>query len=601
MVEMVEIAATDAWLERLALLPQPRRVERLAGEHVPGPRGPEPEVAVERGAVGHPEGYRLTILPDRIAIVAEDDAGARHAAMTLRQVARASEPPRASEVALPCLRIEDWPDFQRRGVMLDVSRDRVPSMSTLHALIDLLAEWKLNELQLYVEHTFAYRGHHEVWEHASPLTGEEIQALDAHCRAVGIELVPNQNSFGHMERWLRHPRYLPLAEAPQGFMDPFGKWRDGPFSLCPVDPGSIALMSELYAELLPNFSSRRFNVGCDETFDLCQGRSRAACEARGKGRVYLEYLAAIHAEVERHGRTMMFWGDVIQNHPELIPELPRGMIALQWGYEADHPFAADGEQFVSAEVPVVVCPGTSSWNSIAGRSANALGNLRAAAAAGRKNSAIGYLITDWGDNGHWQPLPVSYLGFAAGAALSWAEAANRDRDFGRALDRHAFHDARGVMGKAAIDLGNVYVASGSPMRNGSVLAHLLLAPEQPITEGAFAGLTLDLLARAEAAIADAAAPLAAAEMARADAELVRDELRHAAALLAFACRFGKARLEAHYEGGDMPAGDRRRLAAELEELVAEYRRLWLERSRPGGLSDSAGRFAAVMKVLGADA
>ncbi len=328
-----------------------------------------------------------------------------------------------------------------------------------------------------------------------------------------------------------------------------------------------------------------------------RGGAARHARPRGKGRVYLDFLAAIHAEVERNGRAMMFWGDVIRNHAELIPELPHGVIALEWGYEADHPFAAEGEAFARAGVPVYVCPGTSSWNAIAGRSANALGNLMSAAAAGLRNGAIGYLITDWGDNGHWQPLPVSYLGYAAGAALSWAEAANRERDFARALDRHAFHDARGVMGKAAIDLGNVYLAAEAPMRNASVLAHLLLAPEEPITEGAFAGLTMSGLERAEAAIAAAAAPLAAAEMARADAELVRDELGHAAALLAFACRLGKARLEAHYDAGDISVGDRRRLATELEELVGEYRRLWLQRSRPGGLTDSAGRFASVLKVL----
>jgi hypothetical protein len=143
----------------------------------------------------------------------------------------------------------------------------------------------------------------------------------------------------------------------------------------------------------------------------------------------------------------------------------------------------------------------------------------------------------------------------------------------------------------------VYLAAGSPMRNASVLAHLLLAPEQPITEGAFAGLTLAGLERAAGAIVAAIAPLPAAKMARPDAELVRDELRHAAALLTFACRLGKARLEAHYAAGHIPAGGRRQLAADLEELTAEYRRLWLRRSRPGGLADSAGRFGAVLKTL----
>src|SRR5690606_22763173 len=97
--------------------------------------------------------------------------------------------------------IEDRPSFALRGAMLDVSRDRVPTMATLRELIELFASWKLNQIQLYTEHTFAYAGHEEVWRDASPLRPDEVRELDALCRARDIELVPNQNCFGHMHRW----------------------------------------------------------------------------------------------------------------------------------------------------------------------------------------------------------------------------------------------------------------------------------------------------------------------------------------------------------------------------------------------------------------
>lgn len=76
------------------------------------------------------------------------------------------------------------------------------------------------------------------------------------------------------------------------------------------------------------------------------------------------------------------------------------------------------------EIPFYVCPGTSSWNTVVGRTDNAVANLVSAAHHGRENGAVGYLITDWGDNGHWQTLPVSYLGFMAGAGLAWNAEAN---------------------------------------------------------------------------------------------------------------------------------------------------------------------------------
>ncbi len=111
------------------------------------------------------------------------------------------------------------------------------------------------------------------------------------------------------------------------------RWK-GPFSLCPTDPASVELLAGLYAELLPNFSSGLFNVGCDETFDIGQGRSKAECDQRGKMRVYLDFLNKVHSLVKSHGRKMMFWGDIIVHRPELIPELPVGAIAMSVGYDA---------------------------------------------------------------------------------------------------------------------------------------------------------------------------------------------------------------------------------------------------------------------------
>lgn len=168
-----------------------------------------------------PEGYKLTIRPKGIEIIARTPAGAFYGAHTLSQILRQSQngnrenrnpKSKVKHATIRCLSISDWPDFAARGVMIDISRDKVPTMETLYHIVDLLSEWKINQLQLYTEHTFAYPSHPTVWEKASPITGEEIMKLDAYCRERFIELVPNQNSFGHMERWLKHAKYRPMAE-----------------------------------------------------------------------------------------------------------------------------------------------------------------------------------------------------------------------------------------------------------------------------------------------------------------------------------------------------------------------------------------------------
>ena len=313
------------------------------------------------------------------------------------------------------------------------------------------------------------------------------------------------------------------------------------------------------------------------------------------GRVYLEFLLKIHQLVQRHGRTMQFWGDIILHYPDLIPELPKDIIALEWGYEADHPFAKNGQKFAQAGVPYYVCPGTSSWNTIAGRTANALGNLCNAAESGGAHGAIGYLNTDWGDYGHWQHLPVSFLGYAYGAAVSWAAQANRDLDLPRALDLHAFQDAVGVMGRLAYDLGNTYREAGVLVPNASLLALLLLHSDQPLVEGDWPGLTVEGLERALEYVDRVMDPLSQARMTRPDAELIADEFRNAAALLRHACRLGIACLQTESgEIASIPLETRQALASELKEIVAEYRRLWLARNRPGGLADSVGQMERLL-------
>ncbi|NPV68230.1 MAG: family 20 glycosylhydrolase [Anaerolineae bacterium] len=551
-------------------------------------------IRLDPTAVLRAQGYTLSITPQGIEIVAHDRPGAFYAAMTLTQIARQMEDNR-----LPCLQIEDWPDFPSRGVMLDISRDKVPTMDTLYGLIDRLASWKINQLQLYTEHTFAYRNHTVVWAEASPMTGEEILELDAFCRERYIELVPNQNSFGHMLRWLKHPAYAHLAEAPNGFTFPWGRVSREPFSLCPTDPGSLALLAELYEELLPHFSSRQFNVGCDETWDVGQPgtRSEAIARQKGAGRVYLDFLRQIHDLVTRHGRTMQFWGDIIIKHPDLIPELPADTIALEWGYEADHPFDEHGAAFAASGIPFYVCPGTSSWLSIAGRTANALANLWSAAENGLKHGAIGYLNTDWGDYGHWQPLPVSYLGFAYGAAVSWAAAANRTLDVPAALDHFAFQDEAGVMGQLAYDLGNVYQLAGVLGDNRSALHGLLMHADVPLGETWMAGLKAENLARAQAAIEEIMLRLDSAQIMALDADLIMDEFDLAANLLLHACKLGQAQLAAPGQKvTNIPGRQRKRLAEELEPLLDEYRRIWLARNRPGGLADSIARLEKLLAL-----
>jgi hexosaminidase len=464
--------------DSLNLLPAPRLLRLLRGIFTLPRRKPLGTIKVIRtnAAPNHPEGYALTISENGIEISFRETGGLRAAAATLRQLLR------EYGRHLPCLKIRDWPDFARRGVMLDVSRGRVPKLETLLDLAEKLSDFKINELQLYTEHTFVYKKYKSVWQSWGALTAKEIQVLDACCRELGIDLVPNQNSFGHLRYFLADPRLKKLAEISEPYEDASREFVRRPTTLAPNHPGTLPFLRGLYDELLPNFSSELFNIGGDETWDLGRGRSKKLCEAKGKGRVYLDFLWKIYREVAVRDKKVMFWGDIILKYPKLIRKLPKNVIVLNWGYEADHPFEKEAAQFAKARIPFYVCPGTSTWQTLVGKHDNALANLRAAAKTGKKFGAIGFLNTDWGDGGHPQPLAVSWPLFAAGAALAWNAKKLDEQSLLAALSRDAFEDPTGKIAKAGFKLGFVHQKFDVQVPNETPLGTVIAAPRPPDRE-----------------------------------------------------------------------------------------------------------------------
>jgi hypothetical protein len=455
------------------LLPAPHSLKRRSGIFILPKQKPLAAIKFIRtnSAPNHPEGYSLTVSKNGVEIFFRETGGLRAASATLRQLLR------EHGRTLPCLHIRDWPDFPRRGVMLDISRGRVPKLETLLDLAKTLSDFKINELQLYTEHTFAYKKYRSVWQSWGALTVKEIQILDARCRELGIDLVPNQNSFGHLRYFLKHPKLQKTAEISEPYEDSSKEFIRRPTTLAPNHSGTIPFLRGLYDELLPNFSSRFFNVGCDETWDLGKGQSKKLCKAKGKGRVYLDFLKKIHQEVSSREKKMMFWGDIILKYPKLICELPKNVIALNWGYEAKHPFEKEAAQFAKAKVPFYVCPGTSTWQTLIGKHDNALANLRAAAKTGKKFGAIGFLNTDWGDGGHPQPLAASWPLFAAGAALAWNAKALDERQLVSVLSRDVFEDSTGKTAQAGFKLGFVHQKLGVHALNETPLGTVITAPK----------------------------------------------------------------------------------------------------------------------------
>ncbi|MHB8507359.1 MAG: family 20 glycosylhydrolase [Candidatus Dormibacteria bacterium] len=559
----------------LNLVPRPRFLERRAG-------------ATAWVTATHSEdrsipdqGYRLQI-GEQIDAWASSKAGHFYADQTLQQL-RLVSPEHA-----PRLLIQDWPDVPTRGVMLDVSRSKVPTMTTMRDLIRRLASWKYNHLQLYMESSFAYSAHESVWAGSDPFTAAEIAELDHLCRELHIELAPNQNCLGHMERWLRHPHYAALAARPQGSV------RDGrqhpPSTLDPGKADAFSLVVELLAELIPQFpNGRHVHVGLDEPWGLLtDGHLERASD-------YTNWLSRLRDLPALRGREMLVWGDVLAQNMDMLSSIPAGVTVCEWGYEADHDFEEGARRLVAAGLPFWVCPGTSSWASVAGRFSNARVNLANAAEAARAHGASGYLVTDWGDHGHLQYLPVSEPGLLLGAAYSWCLETNRDLDLGNALSEHAFNDASGHLAAGLLAMGDLWQKIPVDTPWLSVLALPLYHPAFRLGDGPTAAARVGDY---QAACADLDRALDQARQGRplrADGALILDEVAATADLLRNLIHNAIARLQHGGAIEDVPPVERRKLAAELEPVISQHRQLWLARNRPGGLDESAGHLEALLR------
>ena len=358
------------------------------------------------------QGYTLAITAEGVSIAGHDEAGLLHGVQTLRQIIR------QRGWTLPCMTITDAPDYPVRGFYHDQTRGRIGTLDWLRHLADEACFYKLNQLQLYVEHTYLYRDLTELWATAvDPLTPEDIMALDDYCAARGVELVPSMSSFGHLMELLRTKTYAHLCETEGSDRMPSTMpHRMAHLTIDPCNPASFELIASMLDEYMALFRTKYFNICADETFDLGKGRNQGKSEQE----LYMPFVKKLCDHVAAMGRTPMFWGDIVLRFPEALRELPEGTVCLNWGYSAEEKEDAT-RTLHAAGARQYLCPGCCGWNQIIPRMADSHENIRRMAEYGRKYGAEGFLNTDWGDYGHVNDPRLSLPGMAAGACASWGE------------------------------------------------------------------------------------------------------------------------------------------------------------------------------------
>lgn len=358
------------------------------------------------------EHFKISITPESILITSGDNRGIIYAKAVLSQIFSQFDD------RIPCLEIEDYPDMSHRAYYLDQTRGRVCHVEELKKFIDKLSFYRYNELQLYIEHTYAFECVPELWQGESCFTREDILELDKYCREKEIEFIPSLSCFGHLYKLLRLDKYKKFCEISDDNSDFSFYDRMQHHTMAVCESEGIELIKKMLSEYVSLFSSDRVNICCDETFDLCSDRSKHLLKDKSKDEIYIEYVRQLCEYVISLGKTPMIWGDVIAGNIELFKKLPPETICLSWGYgleEKDDHIKALAEGGVSQ----YVCPGICGWNQLIPKIRNSFINIKTMYGYGYKYDVTGFMVTDWGDFGHINHPMLSLPGVIISACMAW--------------------------------------------------------------------------------------------------------------------------------------------------------------------------------------
>lgn len=386
--------------QNIGVIPAPQHVEILSGTCSVTEKTPVKKLLVSALPIdtNMDQGYVLEILPKKIVMSATTETGLYYAEMSLRQICR------HYQNKVPCMRVTDYPALQYRGWMDDISRGPVPTMEFLKREIATLAQYKMNFFNLYTEHLFKLGDYPDIAP-GDGLTVSQIKELEEYAAQFHIEFFGNQQCLAHAEKTLRIPFYQDMADTKAN-----------------VNPGSDDTRKFLQYQLetvAKAYKSPFFNINCDETEALGNGKARGYVESHGgASQVYVDHVRWVYDILRKQGKRVMMWGDIAAKDPEIVRQLPKDMLMLVWMYAPSDSYADMMEPYAKAGFEFMVAPGMSMWGTVYPSYDTYTKNIANLVRDGHQHGAMGMMNTAWDDSGE-SLFNTTWHGMAWAADMAW--------------------------------------------------------------------------------------------------------------------------------------------------------------------------------------
>ena len=329
------------------------------------------------------QGYNIIIKDKFIHVSASTPQGLFYGVQSLKQLIR-HQLLTENNLNIPCYGIFDYPSLEYRGWMDDISRGPIPTKEFIKEEIRRLAEYKFNFFNLYTEHLFKLEDYPDIAP-TDGLTAEEIKELTDFAKDYYIEFIGNQQCFAHAEKTLDNPFYDDI--------------KDTRFNFNPGVDETYEFLEVLLGETAQAYESKYFNINCDETESLGNGKAKSYIDSLGAENAYCQHINKVYDILKKYDKNVMMWGDIIAKNPEMIKQLPEDIQFIVWSYGGRDSFDEMIEPFKNSGHKFWVAPGASCWATSFPYIDNYIKNIANFARDAERHGAKGIINTAWDDYG----------------------------------------------------------------------------------------------------------------------------------------------------------------------------------------------------------
>lgn len=364
----------------------------------------EPANEADAGRMQH-EGYQLRTSGDGIVIQAVEALGFRNGLMTLLQLSDFDAP---DHVNVQARRIADWPDTGWRA--WHVGSPTKAELPAAYNWVSTLAKLKYNQVLFEVNDVFPYESHPEIASPNAP-SKQELRDLVDYCRALGLEVIPQVQVYGHFNWVLNKPGWQDLAEQPAD--EASARW--GLWNANIRDPRYYPLVFDLYTEVIDVFRPTVFHIGHDEITFRPIGVHRDTRNT-SPADLLAEEVTKLHDWLAERGLVTMMWGDqlVAEQHGgpphntwTAVDKLPKDIIINDWHYSPwdDFPSVA----FLKEHGYKVLASGW--WDPL---------NIMNFSDVAIREGILGFSGTSWWGLGNFPASAEHQTAFVLAAENSWS-------------------------------------------------------------------------------------------------------------------------------------------------------------------------------------